>query len=160
MKNARLKQELDRVAGLTAKYLGRPFTHMPQGTPQMSPLAEFVHGRVPIRPSPAVVAAVTVARPRPLSRAWACRRRTCRAMHPPALRIDAGAPIDGWMAARAMDNSIYSKLSNNFHGDIRYEGSQDTAWCMSPAASSKCSWTPSTPKHHVPRMITDILAHV
>ncbi|XP_048544395.1 homeobox-leucine zipper protein ROC8-like [Triticum urartu] len=36
MENARLKQELDSVAGLTAKYLGRPFTQLPQGTPQMN----------------------------------------------------------------------------------------------------------------------------
>uniref|UniRef100_A0ACD5ZKY2 Uncharacterized protein n=1 Tax=Avena sativa TaxID=4498 RepID=A0ACD5ZKY2_AVESA len=36
MENARLKEELDRVASLTSKFLGRPFTQMPQGMPQMS----------------------------------------------------------------------------------------------------------------------------
>ncbi|KAM0832724.1 hypothetical protein ACQ4PT_064718 [Festuca glaucescens] len=36
MENARLKEELDRVASLTSKFLGRPYTQMPQGMPQMS----------------------------------------------------------------------------------------------------------------------------
>ncbi|KAI5001019.1 hypothetical protein ZWY2020_010978 [Hordeum vulgare] len=54
--------------------------------------------------------------------------------------IDAERPLMARMAARAMDNSIYSKLStSNFRaGDIRVEGSQDTAVvCMSPVSLFK-----------------------
>ncbi|KAE8804630.1 Homeobox-leucine zipper protein ROC8 [Hordeum vulgare] len=159
MKNARLKQELDHVAGLTAKYLCRPFTHMPQGTPQMSVSSlDLSMGRVPMSGH---------------HQPFGCGGGMWRdldllsgaglglpssdmpAMHLPAPVTDAERPLMARMAARAMDNSIYSKLSSsNFRaGDIRVEGSQDTAVvCMTPSPSSKCSWTtPSTPKHHVPR---------
>ncbi|KAI4987611.1 hypothetical protein ZWY2020_020411 [Hordeum vulgare] len=62
------------------------------------------------------------------------------AMHPPVPVTDAEHPLMARMAAQAMDNSIYSKLSSsNFRaGDIRVEGSQDTAVvCMSPVALLK-----------------------
>ncbi|KAI4972730.1 hypothetical protein ZWY2020_003655 [Hordeum vulgare] len=142
MKNARLKQELDRVAGLTAKYLGRPFTHMPQGTPQMSVSSlDLSMGGVPMGGH---------------HQSFGCGGGMWRdldllsgaglglpssdmpAMHLSAPVTDAERPLMARMAARAMDNSIYSSSMATSAGDIRVEGSQDTAVvCMSPVALFK-----------------------
>ncbi|KAI5016005.1 hypothetical protein ZWY2020_005737 [Hordeum vulgare] len=144
MKNARLKQELDRVAGLTAKYLGRPFTHMLQGTPQMSVSSlDLSMGGVPIggHHQPFGCGGGMWRDLDLLSGAGLGLPSSDKpAMHLPAPVTDAVRPLMARMAARAMDNSIYSKLSSsNFRaGDIRVEGSQDTAVvCMSPVALFK-----------------------
>ncbi|KAI4979234.1 hypothetical protein ZWY2020_015987 [Hordeum vulgare] len=132
------------MLGLTAKYLGRPFTHMPQGTPQMSVSSlDLSMGGVPMggHHQPFGGGDGLSLDLDLLSRAGlGLPSSDMPAMHLPAPVTDAERPLMARMAARAMDNSIYSKLSsNNFRaGDIRVEGSQDTAVvCMSPVALFK-----------------------
>ncbi|KAI4976310.1 hypothetical protein ZWY2020_049917 [Hordeum vulgare] len=109
MENARLKQELDRVAGLTAKYLGRPFTQMPQGTPQMPVSSlDLSMGGVPMggHHQPFGGGGLSLDLDLLSGAGLGLPSSDTPAMHLPAPVTDAERPLMARMATRAMDELI------------------------------------------------------
>ncbi|CAM0913875.1 unnamed protein product [Alopecurus aequalis] len=159
MENARLKEELDRVASLTSKFLGRPFTQMPQGMPQMN--VELSMGGMPM--GGALNLDLDL-----LSGATAAASSSSQMpqFHLPAPVTEMERPAMAGMATRAMDevirlaqagdhvwvkipggdgrealnvetyDNIFSKPGSSYRAaDLRVEGTRDSALvCMTAAA--------------------------